>query len=162
MRVIWDATMETIRISQQTTTHAGENLQFEAARTEKNAMPRRPLQPYMKADNIQRHGEPVQKLMMFFARTQCPHDWVSPVYRLNRRQTIEWNRLWGAASAELRARRARSNDMDVDAPTVPTLILTPLQSAILDFWVSLLSQKVQRDYYGCAVVQGLAVLGMGK
>jgi hypothetical protein len=86
MRAIWEAIDGVARISQRITKQTGHLIRIEAARTEKDQSPHQPLQAYMDEEQIQRHVEPWQQVLMFFARTQVDHDWPSPPYRFTPRQ----------------------------------------------------------------------------
>jgi hypothetical protein len=79
-RRIWVAIGEVAQISQQITKATGNAIRSEAARTEKDRSPVKPLQAYMDTTSIQKHVEPWQRVLMFFVRTQAPHDWDSPPY----------------------------------------------------------------------------------
>ncbi|KAJ5863524.1 uncharacterized protein N7529_005440 [Penicillium soppii] len=57
----------------------------------------------MDGDNVKRHTVPWQQILMFFTRTQAPHDWASPHYRFSKRQRAAWATLWRLAQAEISA-----------------------------------------------------------
>ncbi|OKP11117.1 hypothetical protein PENSUB_3487 [Penicillium subrubescens] len=93
-RVIWDAMLGVARKSQSITQRTGHLLRIEAARTDIEKIPSKPLQAYMKADEeLERHVDPWRRILMFFARTQVRHDWNSPVYRFSKRQRKAWDAL---------------------------------------------------------------------
>jgi hypothetical protein len=94
MRAIWEAMDGVARMSQRITKQTGQMIRIEAARTEKDKSPHEPLQAYMDEEQIQRHVEPWQQILMFFARTQVEHDWQSPPYRFTPRQRRAWQALW--------------------------------------------------------------------
>lgn len=72
--------------SQSITKQTGHFLRIEAARTDMHTIPSKPLQAYMHdSTELERHVEPYQRVLMFFARTQAPHVWHSPGYRFSRR-----------------------------------------------------------------------------
>lgn len=41
---------------------------------------------YIDAASIQKHAEPWQQVLVFFARTQAPNDWTTPEYEFTPRQ----------------------------------------------------------------------------
>lgn len=157
-RIIWDAMHGVAAYGQRVAKHAGTNLNFEAQRTSAEAATK-PLQPYLDGDNLSKHVEPWQRILMFFARTQRPHDWVSPKYKLSERQAFTWNAVTRCAQAEYAAQQESPDPMENDARGDSW---TPLQEKIMDFCIELLAQKVRRDNYECGLVVALAVLGFGK
>ncbi|KAJ6113213.1 hypothetical protein N7523_006530 [Penicillium sp. IBT 18751x] len=88
-----DAMDQIARVSQRITKQCGHLIRIEAARTEKDQSPHQLLQAYMDIDNIIRHVELWQRVLMFFARTQQPHEWRSPRYRFISRQQRAWQAL---------------------------------------------------------------------
>jgi hypothetical protein len=73
-------------VSQQITRASGFLVRIEAARTQKADSPYKPLLAYMKEAEIKDHIEPWQRILMFFVRTQQPHDWTSPPYKFTEKQ----------------------------------------------------------------------------
>jgi hypothetical protein len=97
-RVIWAAMLGVASKSQNITKQTGHLLRIEAARTDMQSIPSKPLQAYMhESTDLERHVDPYQRILMFFARTQARHEWNSPVYRFSRRQRAAWDALWRAA-----------------------------------------------------------------
>jgi hypothetical protein len=96
-RAIWEAMEGVARISQRITKQTGHMIRAEAARLEKDEIPHKPLLAYMDEEQIQRHVEPWQQILMFFARTQVAHDWRSPRYCFKKRQWQAWQALWRMA-----------------------------------------------------------------
>jgi hypothetical protein len=73
--------------SQSITKQSGHLLRIKAARTNMHSIPSKLLQVYIhKGTELERHIEPYQRILMFFARTQVPHKWDSPVYWFKYRQ----------------------------------------------------------------------------
>ncbi|KAJ6078253.1 hypothetical protein N7467_008006 [Penicillium canescens] len=70
----------------------------------------------MDADNIERHTIPWQQILMFFTRTQAPHEWASLNYKFTRRQR--------AASATARlddnSEHSESEHLESDTENQPT------------------------------------------
>jgi hypothetical protein len=84
--------------SQNITQRTGHLLRIEAARTDMEKIPSKPLQAYMKADDeLERHVDLWCRILIFFARAQVQHDWNSPGYRFNKRQREVWDALWHSA-----------------------------------------------------------------
>jgi hypothetical protein len=70
-RMIWEAVEGVARVSQRVASQTGHLIRVEAVRTEKQQNPYQPLQAYMNEENIVRHVEPWQQILMFFARTHA-------------------------------------------------------------------------------------------
>ncbi|KAJ5860055.1 uncharacterized protein N7529_007365 [Penicillium soppii] len=100
---IWDSMATVARISQLICTKTSHTIRCEAVRTERDRLPHQPLQAYMDGEAVKRHTVPWQQILMFFTRTQAPHDWASPHYRFSKRQRAAWATLWRLAQAELSA-----------------------------------------------------------
>jgi hypothetical protein len=98
VQVIWDTMEQVARKSQQTVQHCGQAIQVEAVRSEKGQTPHRPLLAYMDEAAIKKHVQPWQQILAFIARTQAPHNWTSPKYRMTARQRQKWRQLWQLAS----------------------------------------------------------------
>ena len=158
-RVIWDAMFGVASKSQSITKQTGNLLRIEAARTDIQSIPSKPLQAYMhESTELERHVEPYQRILMFFARTQAPHKWNSPIYRFKRRQRMAWDALWRAAEGRTHTGRPEpiaSQDADDQANR-----LEPVEARCMDFVIELLNQQTQSSEYECALVCALAVLGM--
>ena len=77
-------------------------------RVERDKTPTKPLQAYMVEDAIAKHCIPWQLVLMFFARTQVPHEWSSPKYPFTRRQKRAWENLWDEAQAVAQSSRPSS------------------------------------------------------
>jgi superfamily II DNA or RNA helicase len=158
-RVIWDAMLRVASKSQSVTRRTGHLVRIEAARTDLQSFPAKPLQAYMHQDaELERHVEPCQRILMFFARTQVPHEWESPPYRFNRRQRAAWEALWRAAqdnrdSPEPMETEGEEGDDDADQ-------LQPVEARCMEFFIELLNQRIQSSEYECALVCALAVLGV--
>ncbi|KAJ5602289.1 hypothetical protein N7510_011823 [Penicillium lagena] len=165
MRAIWDAIDGVARISQRITKQTGHLIRVEAARTEKDQSPHEPLQAYMDEEQIQRHVEPWQQILMFFARTQVEHDWPSPPYRFTPRQRRAWQALWrhaqdtrGSPDPFDHPSQTQSQGDGGDDPYQ----MTPIQTACMDFCIELLNQRASAEEYECALICALAVLGQGR
>ena len=83
---IWQAMERLAIVSQQITRASGFLVRIEAARTQKADSPYEPLLAYMKEAEIKDHIEPWQRTLIFFARTQQPHEWESPPYEFTSQQ----------------------------------------------------------------------------
>jgi superfamily II DNA or RNA helicase len=145
------------RVSQRITKQCGHLIRIEAARTDEHQSPYQPLQAYMDMDNIGRHVEPWQRILMFFARTQQPHEWSSPRYRLMPRQQRAWQALWRCAQSTI-IRPSPGRTSEEPEPYQ----LTSIQRACMDFCIELLNQRVGAEEYECALVCALAVLGRSR
>lgn len=87
---IWQAMERLAIVSQQVTRASGFLVRIEAARTQKAESPYKPLLAYMNEAEIIDHIEPWQRILMFFTRTQQPHEWQSPKYQFTSRQQRSW------------------------------------------------------------------------
>jgi superfamily II DNA helicase RecQ len=93
-RVIWDAMAEMMRQCQTTTReHAGVFVRKEVMRTEEDQSRFVPLKGYQNPAEIRDKGRHWQQIVTFFVRTQQPHPWKSPKYRLQRHQREAWEQL---------------------------------------------------------------------
>ncbi|KAJ5609933.1 hypothetical protein N7510_006652 [Penicillium lagena] len=167
MRAIWDAMDGVARISQRITKQTGHLIRIEAARTEKDQSPYQPLQAYMDEEQIQRHVEPWQQIVMFFARTQVEHDWQSPPYRFTPRQRRAWQALWRCAqdtrgSPDPMDSQGQDRGQSQGDHTDEEYQMTSIQTACMDFCIELLNQRIGAEEYECALVCALAVLGQGR
>ncbi|KAE8371008.1 hypothetical protein BDV26DRAFT_299200 [Aspergillus bertholletiae] len=93
VRRIWEAIEGVVRKSQWTVQHTGQAIRVEAVRSEKGQTPYRPLQAYMDADNVVKHVQPWQQIVVFIARTQLAQEGKRPVYRITPRQRKKWRQL---------------------------------------------------------------------
>lgn len=105
---IWDSMAAVARMSQKVSARVGHTIQIEAVRVERDKTPTRPLQAYMVEEAIVKHSIPWQQVLMFFARTQVPHEWSSPKYSFTRRQQRTWEKLWDEAQAVAQSSRPSS------------------------------------------------------
>ena len=156
-RVIWDAVLGVASKSQNITKRTGHLLRIEAARTDMEKIPSKPLQAYMKADDeLERHVDPWRRILMFFARTQVQHDWISPVYRFSKRQREVWDALWHSAECHKdRPERIPTDDADPNPDA-----LHPVEADCMEFMIELLNQRIRSSEYELALVCALAVLGV--
>lgn len=67
---IWEAMVRLAKVSQDVAKSCGHLLRIDIARTMKDESPHSPLLAYLNAAGIQKHVEPWQQILMFFARTQ--------------------------------------------------------------------------------------------
>ncbi|OQE33769.1 hypothetical protein PENCOP_c045G01210, partial [Penicillium coprophilum] len=92
VRVIWDIMGSVAAVSQRITKQCGHLARTKAARTEQHESPFTPLLAYMDEANIQRHVEPWQRILVFFARTlvrgESSGDWPGPKHRRRYHQAI--------------------------------------------------------------------------
>lgn len=70
MLVIWEAIHRLASVSQQVATHCGYSIRIDIIRDAKDHSPHKPFQAYLDQKSIQKHIMPLQKIIMFFARTQ--------------------------------------------------------------------------------------------
>jgi hypothetical protein len=119
---------------------------------------------------------PWQQILMFFWRTQQPHEWRSPRYRFTRRQREAWERLVEAvvsgAEVDTNADTDTDADTETDADTdvetvagdedktIPVPPLSPIQKRCLDFCIELLNQREVQREYDSAMVCAMAILGL--
>ncbi|KAJ9480835.1 hypothetical protein VN97_g12688, partial [Penicillium thymicola] len=117
--------------------------------------------------NIQRHVEPWQRILVFFARTQQPHNWRSPRYQFTPRQTRTWRELWRLAQAQARSQTGDlsptatgpDSQSNTEAQSYDAFSTSPIQVACMDFCIELLNQHIGASEYESAFVCVLAVLG---
>jgi superfamily II DNA or RNA helicase len=159
---IWHTMAEVARISQAITQGTGSAIRNDAARVQHDHTAPKPLMAYMDAASIQKHVEPWQQVLLFFARTHAPNDWTTPEYEFTPRQRCTWEQFWAAAQEQTDGRRAAGSlpgdpDEAMNDPMVESW--TPVQAACLDFCIELLNQRASVHEYECALVCALAVLG---
>lgn len=167
VRAIWNVMGSVAATSQRVTKHCGHFARVEAARTEQHESPFTPLLAYMDEANIQLHAEPWQRILVFFARTQQPHDWQSPRYQFTARQSRTWRELWRLARAQVASRQGDSSPTaysqgspaNADSQSYDAFSLSPIQLACMDFCIELLNQRIGASEYESAFVCALAVLG---
>lgn len=70
MLVIWEAMHRLASVGQQISTHCGHSIRIDIVRDAKDHSPHKPFQAYLDRKSMQKHIMPLQKIMMFFARTQ--------------------------------------------------------------------------------------------
>lgn len=70
MLVIWEAMHRLASVGQQISTHCGHSIRIDIVRDTKDHSPHKPFQAYLDQKSMQKHIMPLQKMMMFFARTQ--------------------------------------------------------------------------------------------
>ena len=180
--IIWQAMGDVASISQTTVSRSGVMLRFEAIRTESNKISYHPLEPYQDRTQIGRQGRAWQQIMMFFVRTQCLHQWKSPRYRFNRRQTRVYERLVTLAQQDVQDHvnddslsESSTSDGEGDegveddgkvaepynAQKNPAMQpMSELQQACLSFCIELLNQTIHNREYDMALVCALAALGV--
>ena len=114
-QVVWRTMGELAAISQATVAQSGVMVRMEAVRSEVDRQRFTPLRPYQEAASIARRCQPWQQMLMFFVRTQRPHDWRSPVYRFNRRQKAAYGAMMEAVAREIRDAQDQGNDDGEDS-----------------------------------------------
>jgi hypothetical protein len=111
--VIWQVMDELVKYCQYSVIHrVGVFVRLEAIRTEKHQTRYQPLQPYMDAEGMVKYSRPWKQVLMFVARTQAPHEWESPRYRLTETQTAAWEIL--VHEAEKMVDREKDGESDHD------------------------------------------------
>jgi superfamily II DNA helicase RecQ len=180
--MIWQAMGDVASISQTTVSRSGVMLRFEAIRTESNKISYHPLEPYQDRTQIGRQGRAWQQIMMFFVRTQYPHQWKSPSYRFTQRQRRAFERLTTLAQQAVENHvdedgssesstfggaedEEKEGDGEIakpyDQPGSPTMQpMSELQRACLSFGIELLNQTIHNREYDMALVCALAALGV--
>ena len=181
---IWES-MATMMAQCQSTVgeHVGLFVRKEVMRSESKQERFTPIKPYQDAREIKDKGRHWQQLVMFFVRTQQPHTWKSPRYRMNRRQQQAFRRMMHVAQDPAASStssitgpddrvvppdadgvtESRSESDDSDDMAVPAVVqLTGLPRACLRFCMALLCSKAQQDEYEHMMVCGLAVLGVDE
>ena len=91
---IWEAMEGLIHTSQVVASQQGHIIRMAAIRTQQIQNRYEPLQAYMNQDTIVRHMRPWQQILMFFARTQLPHEWESLGYQFTPWQWKTWRIVW--------------------------------------------------------------------
>lgn len=121
-------------------------------------------------------------MLMFFVRTQRPHDWHRPVYRFNRRQKIAFEAMIEAVSREARhgedeidseeesEEKEGSEEEEVSRPVhaphpspeqeTAQPQLRAVHRACLAFCMELMNQTIYNQEYDMAMVCATAVLGV--
>ncbi|KAJ5162549.1 hypothetical protein N7492_007941 [Penicillium capsulatum] len=141
---IWEAMARLAKVSQDVAKSCGHLLRIDIARTMKDESPHSPLLAYLNAAGIQKHVEPWQQILMFFARTQVNHNWRSPEYKFTPRQQRSWDIVWRHAQS----RPASPDPMDPEEWEPEPFELRPIEIALLEFCIDLLRQKIRNDEYG--------------
>jgi superfamily II DNA helicase RecQ len=173
--IIWQTMGELIQYSQRSVKHrVGVFVRLEAIRTEKHQTRYQPLQPYMATKTLVKYSRPWQQVLMFIARTQAAHDWVSPTYELTADQIRTWQALVHEAEKVV-DQQTPSSDEDKDKDSDDREdedqrrdgnedgieeSLTDVQRACLRFCVALLRQRITRKEYDSVLVCALAILGV--
>ncbi|KAJ5443114.1 hypothetical protein N7445_004865 [Penicillium cf. griseofulvum] len=119
---------------------------------------------YMDEANIQRHVEPWQRILVFFARTQQPHDWHSPQYQFTPRQSRTWRELWRLAQAQAEVppgessttARSQGSPSHPDSQSYDAFSASPIQIACMDFCIELLNQRIGVSEYESAFILKIA------
>ena len=180
--VIWQVMDELIKYCQYSVIHSvGVFVRLEAIRTEKHQTRYQPLQPYMDAEGMAKYSRPWKQVLMFVARTQAPHEWESPRYRLTETQARAWEIL--VREAEKMVDREKDSESDHDGASdgdgtsdssnddgdeekggkekggVITA-MTDAHRACLQFCHELLQQRITKKEYDSVLVCALAVLGV--
>ncbi|KAK4900454.1 hypothetical protein LTR49_027449, partial [Elasticomyces elasticus] len=174
-QALWKAMGELASISQSVVGQSGVMLRMEAVRSEVGQQRFTPLRPYQEATSIERHCRPWQQMLMFFIRTQRPHDWHSPVYRFNRRQKTAFKAMIEAVSKEARyggggteseeeesedegSHRAGDDEgpthqshSSADRETPPDPQLRAVHRACLRFCIELMNQTIHNQEYDMAM-----------
>ena len=191
--IIWEAMAEMMRQCQANVDqHAGRFVRKEVMRTEEDQSRFVPLKGYQQAEEIRDKGRHWQQMVMFFVRTQQPHQWKSPKYQFNAHQRDAFGRLIVVAQNEIQERRTDNHDddnhhednnddennrhdnghdddehddhdHDSDEDEGPQMVyLEGLPQACLEFCIALLCGKAHQHEYEHALVCALAVLGVDE
>ncbi|KAL6229780.1 hypothetical protein BDW75DRAFT_224458 [Aspergillus navahoensis] len=174
-RVVWDTMAQLARRSQQTVKHCGNGIRMAAVSTMPNRTPFQPLRAYMDEKSIQDHARPWQQILVFIIRTQTSRPWTKkkPTYVMTARQQKTWRRLWQMAQAESERQiepqsgvdepRSSPDPMDPDEnPRVQSFVMSPIETACLEFCIELLNQRIKVHEYESPLVCAMAVLGWGE
>ncbi|KAL5042126.1 hypothetical protein BDW71DRAFT_155206 [Aspergillus fruticulosus] len=167
------------RRSQRTVRHCGQGICMAAVSTMPNQTPYQPLRAYMDEKSIQEHVRPWQQILLFIIRTQTDWPWrrKKPGYVMTARQQKTWRRLWQMAmqaepAPEPAAEPAAEPEPhwspdpmapgDLDPSRIEPFIMTPMETACLEFCIELLNQKIKVHEYEIPLVCAMAVLGQGE
>ncbi|KAK0352147.1 hypothetical protein LTR59_017192 [Friedmanniomyces endolithicus] len=174
-QALWKTMGELAAIIQSIVGQSGVMLRMEAVRSEADQQRFTPLRPYQEAASIERHCRPWQQTLMFFVRTQRPHDWHSPVYRFNRRQKMAFEAMVEAVSQEVRHAREEqegdeeesedeesggSEDGDQIHPSQENEGMRAVHRACLTLCIELMNQTIHNQEYDMAMLCATAVLGV--
>ncbi|KAK0835177.1 hypothetical protein LTS02_018173, partial [Friedmanniomyces endolithicus] len=182
-QALWKTMGELATISQSVVRQSGVMLRMEAVRSEVGQQRFTPLRPYQEATSIERHCRPWQQMLMFFVRTQRPHDWHSPVYRFNRRQKTAFEDMIEAVGKEARHGRDEAESEEEESEDEgshsagddeglshqthtsqdkedPGPQLRAVHRACLRFCIELMNQTIHNQEYDMAMVCATAVLGV--
>ncbi|KAL4922956.1 uncharacterized protein BDV17DRAFT_296810 [Aspergillus undulatus] len=128
-----------------------------------------PLRAYIDEKSIQDHVRPWQQVLLFIIRTQTDWPWKKkkPGYIITARQQKTWRRLWQLAmQAEPEPEPPSSPDPmeteDRDSARIQRFIMSPIETACLEFCIKLLNQKIKVHEYKSLLVCAMAVLGRGE
>lgn len=66
--------------------YCGQAIRMEAVCTQAAELPHQLLLVYIDATSVWKHVQPWQQILGFFARTQHPQAWQSPMYQFTARQ----------------------------------------------------------------------------
>lgn len=173
---LWEAMGELAAISQFTVGQSGVMLRLEAVKSEIDQQQFQPLRPYQEVASIKHHCRPWQQMLMFFIRTQRPHDWSSPAYQFNRRQTTASGKLIEVAGEPLQFESEEAGDSTMssiegnssdnedddnhdrlpdDRPQMKSI-----HQACLTFCIESLNQTIHNKEYDMAMVCATADLGV--
>ncbi|KAL4744549.1 hypothetical protein BDW72DRAFT_199475 [Aspergillus terricola var. indicus] len=103
----------------------------------------------MDETSIQKHVQPWQQILLFIIRTQTDWPWrqKKPQYIMTARQQKTWQRLWQLAgqpdadqAGDMLASRGSPDPMvpDLDPSRLEQFVMTPLETACLEFCIELL------------------------
>ncbi|KAL4732835.1 hypothetical protein BDV11DRAFT_215147 [Aspergillus similis] len=170
---VWDAMLQLARRCQRTVQHCGNGIRMTAASTMPNQIPQQPLRAYMDETSIQKHAQPWQQILLFVIRTQTDWPWrqKKPQYVMTARQQKTWQRLWQLArqpaadqAGDALASRGSPDPMapELDHSRIEAFVMTPLETACLEFCIELLNQKTKVHEYESTLVCAMAVLGRGE
>ncbi|KAL4860531.1 hypothetical protein BDV12DRAFT_204941 [Aspergillus spectabilis] len=166
--VLWNTMEQLARRSQRTVKHCGSGIRMAAVSTMPGQTPHMPLSAYMDEKSIQDHVRPWQQILLFIARTQADWPWRDrkPGYIMTTRQRKTWRKLWQLAvqappSPGDDNRRSSPDPMETEDDQMQLFIMSPIETACLEFCIELLNQKTKVHEYESALVCSMAVLGRG-
>ncbi|KAL4789306.1 hypothetical protein BDV19DRAFT_383212 [Aspergillus venezuelensis] len=145
-RVVWDTMEQLARRSQHTVKHCGNGIWMAAVSTTPNQTPFQLLRAYMDEKSIQDHVRPWQQILLFIIHTQMDWPWRQGKPGYDPRSSPD----------------PMAIDNRLDPARIQPFIMTPMETACLEFCIELLNQKIKVHEYESPLVCAMAVLGRGE
>jgi superfamily II DNA helicase RecQ len=155
-RIVWKATVNAIRKSQETTRRCGVMLQIAAHQFEPGQREHKPLKPYL--TSLAEKAIQWQRIVMFFVRGEAND---GPRYSFTVEQRAALERLMEeAARLDLESDVELETAFESDSDSDDGQKLAAIECGCLDFCVELLNQQTEESEYESPLVCALAVLGV--